>query len=206
MKLDKLKAAFDSFMDTKVGRLKNQHKLIICLAAVAAPLLLFVFLYYSPKNKEIKGLQATKANLEMEIKRVEAIASQLDKHEAEMKATELKFKAASLLLPGQKEIPSLLTNISGLGTNSGLDFVSFKPQAESAKEFYAEIPVKIDVKGPYHNVGVFLDKVSKLPRIVTVSSISMGNPTIVDGEMFLNSSLDFVTYRFIESANVAKKQ
>ncbi|HSR35702.1 MAG TPA: type 4a pilus biogenesis protein PilO [Desulfurivibrionaceae bacterium] len=80
----------------------------------------------------------------------------------------------------------------------GLEFLSFQPKAEVPKEFYAEIPVDIAVSGPYHSVGVFLDKISKLPRVVSVVNLSMGSPSQVGKEMFLNSTFNLVTYRFIE--------
>ena len=116
----------------------------------------------------------------------------------EKRQAEEKFAAVSVLLPQQKEIPSLLTNISGLGTSSGLDFLSFRPKGEVPVDFYAEIPVDIQVRGGYHNVGSFLDQISKLPRIVNVSDIKMGSPTRAGDEMVLSTSFNLVTYRFIE--------
>ena len=201
LNIKKFRAAFDSFLDTKVSRLDQKKKLFIFIAVCALPIALFVFLYFSPKTKEITGLSNNKTNLEREIQKVEATVRELDKHKAEMKETELKFRAASLLLPEQKEIPSLLTNISSQGTNSGLEFISFKPRAETPKEFYAEIPVSITINGPYHNIGLFLDKISKLPRIVTVSDINMGSPAMVDGEMYLKTTFNLITYRFLEKAD-----
>lgn len=197
-KLDAIKKGFDAFIDTKVSRLNPQHKLLICIGAWALPVVACTFLVFMPKNREIADLSTKKAGIEQEIKKVEKIAKELGKHRAEMQAVEEQFKAAALLLPEQQEIPSLLTNISGQGTNSGLEFLSFQPKGEVPKEFYAEIPVDIAVSGPYHSVGVFLDKISKLPRIVSVVNLSMGAPSQVGKEMFLNSTFNLVTYRFIE--------
>jgi type IV pilus assembly protein PilO len=45
-------------------------------------------------------------------------------------------------------------------------------------------------------MGSFLDKVSKLGRIVTVSNINMTAPTRDKEEMLLNSDCTLVTYRF----------
>lgn len=201
LNINKLRAGFDSFLDTKISRLDQKKKMAICAISWVLPIVLFAFLYYSPKSKEITSLKTTKANLEREIQKVEATVRELDKHKANMKETELKFRAASLLLPEQKEIPSLLTNISSQGTNSGLEFLSFKPKGEEPKEFYAEIPVNITVNGPYHNIGLFLDKISKLPRIVSVSNISMTAPKMTDGEMFLKTTFNLITYRFIEQTD-----
>ncbi|MDH5298665.1 MAG: type 4a pilus biogenesis protein PilO [Desulfobulbaceae bacterium] len=170
------------------------------------PLVAFVFLVYSPKSKEIERLDTQRQSLEQQLLVVEATAKEITKHKEEMAATEAKFKAASVLLPQQQEIPSLLTNISSLGTASGLDFVTFQPQPEKPLEFYAEIPVSIQVLGPYHNVGLFLYKISQLDRIVTVSNINMGTPKMVDNEMLLTTNFNLVTYRFIEPPNDKPKK
>jgi len=100
------------------------------------------------------------------------------------------------LLPKEKEIPKLLKDISALGRNAGLDFLTFKPLADIPKDFYAEIPVTINVRGPYHNMGYFFDQVSKLERIVSVTNVKMSSPKKEGGEMLLNSDCQLVTYRF----------
>jgi type IV pilus assembly protein PilO len=209
LKTDKLKTFFSSFLETKIVPLEAKYKVIIWVAAMLLPTVAFLFFYYFPKNDEIKVLEKSKVTLEREISEAKARANELDKHKAEMAETEMLFQQASVLLPQKKEIPSLLTNISGLGTGSGLDFVSFKPKGEVAKEFYAEIPVDISVRGPYHNVGNFLYQVSKLDRIVSVSNINLGSPKFDKGEMLLTGRFTLVTYRFIEAgagANANKKQ
>ncbi|MCK5437647.1 MAG: type 4a pilus biogenesis protein PilO, partial [Desulfobulbaceae bacterium] len=154
--LDKLKAAFDSFLETKIITLPVKHKYGIVAAALIIPLIAYYFLLFTPKSKEIKNLKMNQTKLEAEVRQIEATVAKLDKHREEFEVTQERFKRASLLLPQQKEIPSLLTNISSEGTNAGLDFISFTPKGETPKEFYADIPINIQVKGPYHNVGTFL--------------------------------------------------
>lgn len=198
---DKIKTAFNSFLETKIIPLDPRYKAIIWVAAMLLPIAAFMFFYFFPKNEEIAVLENKKVAMDREITEAKARANELDKHKAEMVATELQFEQASVLLPQKKEIPSLLTNISGLGTASGLDFVSFQPKGEVAKEFYAEIPVDISVRGPYHNVGNFLYQVSGLDRIVSVSNISMGSPVIERDEMLLAARFTLVTYRFIEAGD-----
>jgi type IV pilus assembly protein PilO len=205
LETDKLKSGIEKFLDTKMGRLQGKHKMLICAAAWLIPCVAFFFLVYTPRAEEMERLEARKSGVNQELRKVEATARELDKHKAEMQGVEEQFQMASLLLPEEKEIPSLLTNISTQGTTSGLEFLSFKPLAERPQVFYAEIPVDIGVYGPYHNVGLFLDKVSKLPRIVTVNNIKMGSPQMSGGEMMLNTTFQLVTYRFIEPVVEDKK-
>jgi type IV pilus assembly protein PilO len=198
MNPEKIKQKFDKFLDEKLARMANKQKGAILAVAMVLPLVLFYFLLYSPKQEEITRLQKNKSSLEQEISKLATTARKIDEHRAMMAETEYKFSLASVLLPDQKEIPSLLTNISSLATNSGLEVLAFKPRPEVTREFYAEIPVDIQVRGSYHNFGYFLYQVSKLPRIVSVSNAKMGSPTIVDSGMQLNTDFNLVTYRFLE--------
>jgi len=56
------------------------------------------------------------------------------------------------------------------------------------------------VTGSYHKIGYFLDKISKLNRIVSVNNISLANPLRTEGETMLTASLELVTYRFLSVA------
>ncbi|MDA8419461.1 MAG: type 4a pilus biogenesis protein PilO, partial [Desulfobacteraceae bacterium] len=85
-----------------------------------------------------------------------------------------------------------------------LDILAFVPAAEVPKDFYAEIPVSLSLSGTYHNVGYFLDTVSKLPRIVNVNKVTMTTPKLTDGEMVVETKIDLVTYKFIEPGDAAK--
>ena len=201
--IKKIQAGLEKFLDSKVSRLDAKQKMLIATAGCVLPCVAFFFLAYSPKTNEIKNLETQKAGLEEEIRKVEKIANDLGKHKEEMAEVQRQFAEASLLLPDEKEIPSLLATISGQATSSGLDVLSFKPLAEKTQQFYAEIPVDIGVQGQYHNVGIFLDKISKLPRIVSVNNIKMDSPKQTGGEMILNSTFQLVTYRFLDPAEIA---
>jgi len=206
MKVNKIKEAFDSFLEKKVVPLDKRVIIAIFALVIILPIVAFYFLYYSDKEKQIKGLESQIANLRQEIAVAKATAAKLDEHLAEMKETQRLFLEASVLLPQKKEIPSLLTNISALGTNSGLNMATFAPGAERIKEFYAEIPVSIRVVGPYHNIGTFLYEVSRLDRIISAVNISLGASGVERGEMMLGSGINLITYRFLEKSEMEAKK
>jgi type IV pilus assembly protein PilO len=202
MKLNKIKESFDSFLETKVVPLDKRIVIAIFVVIIVAPVVAFYFLYFTDKTKEIKGLENQAVKLRKEITEAKARAAKLDEHLAEMEEVKRLFAEASVLLPQKKEIPSLLTNISALGTNSGLNMARFSPGGERKKEFYAEIPVSLSIQGPYHNVGTFLYEVSKLDRIVSATNISLGSPKMERGEMVLASNVNLITYRFLEQSEI----
>jgi type IV pilus assembly protein PilO len=187
---------FDTFLANKYIPLERKVKILLAVLLFLLPVVLFYFLFFSPKQNELKGLEQQKITLIAEVKKAKAAARNLKKYQDEVAEAEKRFAQIAIVLPKKKEIPNLLRNISDLGKGAGLDFLSFKPGSEIPKDFYAEIPVNISIRGPYHNMGYFLDQVSKLDRIVTVNNIKMGSPKKEGGEMLLNSNCRLVTYRF----------
>ncbi len=190
---------FDAFLDEKFIPLDQKVKFGIILAAVLIPVALFYFLLYKPGSDKIVALNTQVDSARTELNKAKKTARELPKYQAEKEKTEKEFAAAAVVLPETKEIPNLLRNISDLGKGAGLDFLSFKPGGEIPKDFYAEIPVDISTRGPYHNMGFFLDQVSKLDRIVAVNNIKMASPTKEGGEMLLNSTCRLVTYSFTDT-------
>ncbi len=65
--------------------------------------------------------------------------------------------------------------------------------------FYEEIPVKVTVTGNFQNVVHFFEKVAKLPRIVNISDISMGERKEIKGRGYLiTTSCTVKTYMFVD--------
>jgi type IV pilus assembly protein PilO len=104
------------------------------------------------------------------------------------------FGAMLRQLPNKTEVAELLVDISQTGLASGLEFELFKPQAEVPKEFYAELPISIRVKGSYHEFGNFVSGVAALPRIVTVHDVNIEPDK--DGELTMDILAK--TYRYMD--------
>ncbi|XOF35286.1 MAG: type 4a pilus biogenesis protein PilO [Candidatus Electrothrix sp. YB6] len=205
---EKPASKFDTFIEEKYIPLDDKIKLAIAAVILIVLIVAFYFSFFSPKMKKIEELERKENDLQVEVNKAEKAAKNITKIKAELAETEEKFKKIRKVLPEEKEIPDLLSSISDRGTSAGLDFDTFKPGNETPKDFYAEIPISIQIRGPYHNVGYFLDQVSKLERIVTVDNIKMSSPKEEEGEMLLSSSCNMLTYRFTgeQAASPDKKE
>lgn len=190
------KTKYDIFIENKIIPIDAKKKIYLLISIFIIPLVIFYFFIYKPNTEKIEKLALQVKNSNEELKKVRKAARDLPKYQKELELTQSEFESTSVLLPKSQEIPNLLRNISDLGKGAGLDFLSFVPGPETPKDFYAEIPIDIKIKGPYHNLGAFLDTVSKLKRIVTVNNIKTENPEQGSGEILLTSSCKLVTYRF----------
>ena len=185
----------------KLPTKQKAYVLIVMLAAIAG---LYWYLVYSPKSVELTRLAADFEKLQAELTESRAIAADLPKFREEVARLNEELKKALLELPDKKEIPSLLTNISKLGIESGLEFIRFKPMNEIPTGFYAKVPVEISVKGTFHALAIFFDKVSKLSRIVNITDVNIGGAKDDGEKVILTTPCLATTYRFIEGESVKK--
>ncbi len=204
--MNKITTAITDIIDKKYIPLEPKFKVILAVVLLLLPVVIFYFAFFQSNVKKLAGLNSQKVSLETRLRAVKKKAQNRARLQQELNEVIATFEETSKLLPKEQEIPQLLKDISSLGRNAGLDFLSFKPGADVPKDFYAEIPVSINVNGPYHNMGFFLDQVSKLDRIVTVDNIKMGGPRMEAGEMLLSSSCSLKTYRFTNVQLAKPKQ
>ena len=183
-------------MFEKIGSLSKIQRILICVGTFLLLIGGFFYLSYMPKFKEIDKLNVQQRKLDTELKTAKMNARQLKRYKQEMKEAEGDFAEAMAALPEKKEIPSLLENVSLSGQDSGLEFLNWRPNADKVIDFYAEIPVSIEVVGGYHNLALFFDKVSRMSRIVNIRDIDISSGKS-PGE--LDARCTAVTYRFLES-------
>ena len=186
------------FFET-IEKIKMPIRLLILFGTVIVFVGLFAYLVYLPKIGEINKTKEEITSLNQKIRQAKIKSKDKEKLQAEMKQVDFELKEAIKLLPNTKEIPNLLRKVTELGNDSNLDFRTFRPKKESAKEFYVEIPVAIEVRGKFHDVAVFFDRVGHMERIMNIHNVSM--KPIKDRSTTLITTCDAVTYRFKGNVN-----
>ncbi|MFY9399463.1 MAG: type 4a pilus biogenesis protein PilO [Desulfomonilia bacterium] len=188
-------------------RQKPAIKILALVVILGAILGVYWQFFYSPVMAEIRAIEPELNQLKQELAAKREIVKEKDRYEAELEETREKLHLALKQLPNKSEIPTLLENISALGNASGLQFKLFKPKPEVPKNFYAEIPVDIQIEGRYRDVVTFFDSVSKMPRIVNITNINMQNKQKDALQpALLAISCNAVTYKFIENAESPKPE
>jgi len=159
---------------------------------------------YSPRSQRIFALQQEITGVQDDLDRKRKLTEDLPKLKKQLKGLDRMLNKAVTQLPGRKEIPELLSNISAKAREAGLEVLIFRPQGENPRDFYAEIPVDIVVRGGFHNVVTFFDEVGRLNRLVNVRNIEMRSPKINGAKLSVQTSTQAVTFRFLDEAERAK--
>ena len=127
--------------------------------------------YAKPVQDSISAREAQLATVQADIQRGLQTARRLPDFRRQVTDLEAQLERLRPVLPSEKDVADLLRRIQGMATQSNLTIRGFAPQAVATRSMYAEWPIGLQIEGTYHNLGGFLERVSKFPRIINVGSI-----------------------------------
>jgi type IV pilus assembly protein PilO len=194
--LDDLSGAFE-----KLAKLPKSYRVAMLPAIAVLVCAVYVYFLYLPLNSNLEGIRDQQLQLQRKLAEVRTVASNEEAVKQEIAALERKLEVALRQLPDRKELPVLLTDITSLGKNAGLEFKAFRPKEETRRDFYAEVPIDIEFTGDFHDIAVFFDEVARLPRIVNVGSLDV----VIASENSLDTVLQVkgnaTTFRFLDDTS-----
>jgi type IV pilus assembly protein PilO len=200
--------------------------LIIVLACILISYFYYMFFLQTALDKRI-NLGAKLVDLQKQVTEKEKTVAQLDNYIREVDALKESFKLALMKLPNEREIAGILSSVVLAGRTAGVNFLLFEPKPPEKKappkpdakggavkpadakgappkvaepeKFYDEIPIKVQLAGSFHSTVSFFDQVARLPRIVNIEDISIGEAQDVKGRgRVVKTSCTVKTYMFVD--------
>ena len=148
----------------------------ISLAAAGA----FWNFYAVPARAAIDEQNAQLTTIRAEIARGQRTARNLPAFRQEVAGLEGQLERLRNVLPEEQDVADLLRRVQGMATQSRLAIKGFTPKSVTKQQLHAEWPIGLHVEGTYHDLGAFLERISKFPRIINVGNIKITareNPT-----------------------------
>jgi len=191
-----------------IEKLPLVQKVLIVVGIILLVYVLFYFGYVNSKHKDIEKKQADLTKLQYEVSQGKAVQAKIEEYERKKVELEKQLKEAEKRLPRDAKIPQLLETISDLARGNTLQFPKFKPgkTTTGCGGICKQIALEVELTGTYNNIAVFLDQLSKLERIVGVSSLQLtpnkkktkkgAAASASSAEQDLKASTKLVTYMF----------
>jgi len=150
---------------------------VVVFAAIALAIVIAAYTVWpdlGAMQKQIEKQEAEFTKKQAEIRKGRAAEARLPELEREIAAKQQELKDLEQILPSDQETGDLLRYVKNLGDQSNLDLKSFSPGGLKPAEFYKEFPIDMQVHGQYHDLALFLDRVSKYSRIINVDNLRIG--------------------------------
>src|SRR5688572_2688061 len=159
--------------------------------------------YAQGAQQAIEAQQAQLTSLHAEIDRGHAAEKRLPEFRRELASLEAQMGRLRAVLPDERDVADLLRRVQGMATQSSLTILGFTPQAVAKKNLYVEWPIGLKLEGTYHDLGGFLERVSKFPRIINVGDLKVKALDKSPSGASITAELTATTFVLVEQPKVA---
>lgn len=187
-----------------IVNLSISKKIIIMISIIILILVLYYFLRYNSLENDIKDLETQYINLNSELtqyKQKQVTYLEDVRRLNQLQASYLQLRRA---LPSTTQIASFLSQLHEQSEIAGLDLTLIQPLEEESSEIYIKIPVRLELKGEFHEITKFFYNVGKLERIINMENINLENSSTDNPETILTTKVLATTFRALEEEEPTK--
>jgi type IV pilus assembly protein PilO len=180
--------------DLSITKLPWKVQLALFVVVAVAAIGAYYYFIEMPARAEIQTQEQELATIRTRINRGLATARQLPEFRKEVDQLQARLDSLRPIIPDEKDAAELLRRIQTLAVQSNLVIRGFKPQPVSTKQMHAEWPITLELEGTYHNLGLFLDRVSKFPRLINVGKLDIRGRDKPDADTSIDVTCTATTF------------
>jgi type IV pilus assembly protein PilO len=168
-------------------KLSLPGRIAIGIVILALPLVVYFVIFHSELQAKISSAQNTALRLDAELKQAKAAEHAYQEDLQELAERERNRRELMKILPETTEYPAFLSSIQNVANLVGVELRGWTPQEEVPDEFYARVPMKLELAGRFHQLAKFFYYVGQSERIINMENIALTDPKKKDGEIRLGA-------------------
>jgi type IV pilus assembly protein PilO len=141
--------------------------------------------FFSDISSKIEGAARHAEELQADLsKQQQAQASYLvDRDELVMR--QQRQRELNKILPADSEAAAFLSSIQQVSNVSGVDLLGWRPEEEQAQQFFAKVPMRLELSGRFHQIAKFMYEIGRIDRIINVENIDLSDPKVAGDDVML---------------------
>jgi type IV pilus assembly protein PilO len=138
--------------------------------------LLYFVVFYGDVDNDLTQAKKDETRLVAQLADAEKSKEEYQKDADEKARREQQAREQKKILPDEAETPTFLSTLQDVATISGINLTAWSPTEEVPQEFYAKVPMKLQLSGKFHQVAKFFYGVGQQDRIINVEDIHIKKP------------------------------
>ena len=167
------------FRSIDIRNPQTQRMLIVGLVSIIA-FALYLYFIFIPQVTRVVSLFGKVARVKAELKSAKSTSAETEGLKKKLSEYSEKVELYEKRLPVEREIPSLLENLSNMAKGSNIKITSIMPQltqtenvSQRQSNLYQEIPIRITARSGYHELGKFISNLENSDRFMKVTNIGI---------------------------------
>jgi type IV pilus assembly protein PilO len=177
-----------------VGKIGVGVVAVVLLAAA------YFFVLHNEVSARIEQAKRRTAELDSELARQRQAQASYFADRDELAMRQQRQRELNKILPAETEAAAFLSSLQQVSNISGIDLKAWQPQEEQAREFYAKVPMRLEITGKFHQLVKFVYEVGKLDRIINMENIELFNPKVEGDDVVLSARCLATTFHLLKKA------
>jgi type IV pilus assembly protein PilO len=138
---------------------------------------LYFVMFYGDLENDLASAQQNHVKLLDDQVKANASKEAYQKDLDEKTKREQQARDQKKVLPDDAETPAFLSALQNVATISGVSLTSWSPTEEVPAQFFSKVPMKLTLRGKFHQVVKFFHGVGQLDRIINAENIHIKSAT-----------------------------
>jgi type IV pilus assembly protein PilO len=144
------------------------------------------FIFYSDTAAHIAGAEQQKKSLRDDLAQQQQAQASYFADRDELALREQRARELNKVLPPDAETDAFLSSVQTASNAAGINLLGYSPQDEVGQNFYAKVPMRLEMSGKFQQIAKFAYELGKSDRIINVENIELTNPKVIGDEVILN--------------------
>ncbi len=188
--------------EVSLNRLPAAAKLAVGVGLVAVLAIAYVVVFYGDLSNSISTAVAEEERLRRDLAEARKNEFAYEKDLADLTLRQQRQRELNKVLPTNTEYPAFLSAVQNVANVTGVSLTAWSPNQEITEEFYARVPMKLELSGRFHQVAKFLYGIGQLDRIINMENVSLSDPKQVGDDLVLRVEGLATAFRAVEQATV----
>lgn len=171
--------------ESALAKMPMPARVGVTLVFLVLGALAYYVVFYSDVSGSIERTIAKRSTLDGELAAAKKAEQAYQKDLEELAKRRERERELNKVLPATTEYPAFLSSVQTVANMSGVDLTAWTPQPEVREEYYARVPMKLNLRGRFHQIAKFFYGIGQNDRIMNMENITLQNPTVQDRDVYI---------------------
>jgi type IV pilus assembly protein PilO len=189
-----------------LSRLNLAAKIGIGGALMVLSAVVYFVVFYGDLAASIKAEQSRERQLHEQLAEARKAQHAYQMDLAELADRQQRQRELNKILPATTEYPAFLSAIQSVANIAGINLSAWTPQDEAPDQFYARVPMHLEVEGRFHQIAKFFYNVGQLDRIINIENITLTDPRVKGDEVMLRVNALATAFHSLDESRRAPRK
>ena len=189
--------------ETALSKLPLAAKIGIGAGLLAVTFVAYFVIFYGDLASSIKAAESKEKQLREQLAQARKAEFEYQKDLNDLAERQQRQRELNKILPTSTEYPAFLSSIQNVANVAGVALTAWTPNPEVTQQFYARVPMKLELVGRYHQVAKFFYGVGQLDRITNVENIVIKDPKEQGEDVIVKVEALATAFRAVDEAQAS---